>query len=85
MSRFRFIPNYFSILLMDCPALGLSGFSASLENRTDQSPGNETYTAAQSASVSKISATPQMFRPLRFQKRTFTAPILIQFTTFNQT
>jgi hypothetical protein len=54
MSRFRFIPNYFSILLMKCLALGLAGFSAALENRTDQSPGNVTYTAAQSASVSKI-------------------------------
>jgi hypothetical protein len=38
--------------------LGLPGFSAALENRTDQSPRNETYTVAQSASVSKISATP---------------------------
>src|ERR1035438_8903013 len=35
-------------------ALGLSGFSAALENWTDQSPRNETYTVAQSASVSKI-------------------------------
>ena len=35
-------------------ALGLSGFSAALENRTDQSPQNETYTVAQSTSVSKI-------------------------------
>ena len=70
---------------MKCPALGLPGFSAALENRTDQSPGNGTYTAAQSASVSKISATPQPLRPLRFQKRTFTAPAFSQFDTFNQT
>jgi hypothetical protein len=41
--------------------------------------------AAQSASVSKISATPQPLRPLQFQQRTLTAPILIQFDTFNQT
>jgi hypothetical protein len=30
-------------------------------------------------------ATPQPLRPLRFQKRTFTAPIITQFDTFNQT
>jgi hypothetical protein len=53
-------------------------------NRPDKSPWNETYTAAQSASVSKISATPQPLRPLRFQKRTFTAPIIMEFDTFNQ-
>jgi hypothetical protein len=64
---------------MKYPALGLSGFSAPLENRPDQSPGNETYPVAQSASVSKISATPQPLRPLRFQKLMFTAPIIIQF------
>jgi hypothetical protein len=66
------------------PALGLAGFSAALENRPDQSPRNKTYTAAQSAPVSKISATPQPLRPLRFQKRTFTAPIIMEFDTFNQ-
>jgi hypothetical protein len=36
-------------------------------------------------SVPKISATPQPLRPLQFQQRTLTAPILIQFDTFNQT
>jgi hypothetical protein len=29
-------------------------------------------------------ATPQPLRPLRFQKRTFTAPIITQFDTFNR-
>jgi hypothetical protein len=70
---------------MQYPAFGLSGFSASLENQTDQSPGNETYTAAQSMSVPKISTTPQKLRPLHFQERTFTAPLIIHFDTFNQT
>lgn len=70
---------------MQYPAFGLSGFSASLENQTDQSPGNETYTAAQSMSVPKISATQQKLRPLQFQERTFTAPLIIHFDTFNQT
>ena len=35
-------------------ALGLAGFSATLENRPDQSLTNKTYSAAQSTSVSKI-------------------------------
>ena len=35
---FQFIPNYFLLSIMKCPALGLSGFSAPLENRPDQSP-----------------------------------------------
>jgi hypothetical protein len=36
-------------------------------------------------SAPKISATPQPLRPLQFQERTFTAPIISQFDTFNQT
>jgi hypothetical protein len=84
MNPFQFITNYFSLLLMKCPAFGLTGFSAALENRPEQSPQMKPI-GAQSASVSKISATPQPFRPLGFQKRTFTVPIIMQFVTFSQT
>jgi hypothetical protein len=62
----------------DCPAF-------LRHSETGQIASKKTYTAAQSASVSKISATPQPLRPLRFQKRTFTAHIITQFDTFNRT
>jgi|ERR1035438_4543296 hypothetical protein len=38
MIPLKFIPNYFLLSFIKCPALGLTGFSAALENRPDQSP-----------------------------------------------
>jgi hypothetical protein len=66
------------------PALGLPGFSAALENRPDQSPRNENLDGSAVSLRFQNPATPQPLRPLRFQKRTFTAPIITQFDTFNQ-
>jgi hypothetical protein len=54
-------------------------FPADTRKPARQIAANETYTVAQSASVSKISTTPQPLRLLRFQKRTFTAQIITQF------
>ena len=62
-----------------------SQFSSGTRKLARQSASNGNLDGTAISVRFQNAATPQPFRSLRFQKRTFTAPRIMQFNTFRRT